>query len=188
MLSNKTFIIAAAAAALTTTPALADPKSPIASQAKTEQSAPVAQATTAARPASGDVIDVVKGDAQFSTFARAVEAAGLTSTLEDATAKTVFAPTNEAFAALPAGTLDTLLKPENRQQLVTLLNNHVVPATATSQQLAGRNVRATAVGGQQLTIDARDGVKVNDARVIRADLRASNGVVHGIDKVLMPPT
>lgn len=193
MTSNRNFMIAAAAVALLAAPALADPATktgpaaqPQASQAQASQATPAVE-PSATPAASGDIVDVVKADRQFSTFTRAVEAAGLTSELEGREAMTVFAPTNEAFAALPAGTLETLLKPENRAKLVALINYHVVPAAATSQQLAGRTVRATAINGQSLTIDGRDGVKVNDARVTRADLRASNGVVHGVDKVLMPP-
>jgi uncharacterized surface protein with fasciclin (FAS1) repeats len=176
-------MIAAAVAALVSAPALADP-APAASPAAT--AAPAAE-TAAAPASSSDIIDVVKADPQFSTFTRAVEAAGIGAQLEGDQKMTVFAPTNAAFAALPAGTLDTLLKPENRAQLVALLNYHVVPAQATAEQFAGRTVRATSVNGQPLTIDGRTGVKVNDATVVRADLRASNGIVHGVDKVLTPP-
>lgn len=182
MTSDKKFMIAAAAVALLSAPALADPQ-PAASAAATPAARPAA-----ATPTSGnDILDVVKADRQFSTFAKVVEAAGLTAELEGAEPMTVFAPTDAAFQALPAGTLDNLLKPENRAQLVALVNYHVVPAAATSQQLNGRTVRATAVNGQPLTIDARSGVKVNDATVVRADLKASNGVIHGVDKVLTPP-
>lgn len=182
MTSNKKLMVAAAAFALVSAPALADPAS---SAPKTP---PSAAARDAAPATTGDVLDVVKADQEFSTFARAVEAAGLTAQLEGAEAKTVFAPTNAAFEALPPGALDDLLKPENRAKLVALLNYHVIPAAATSQQLNGRTVRARTVSGEQLTIDARAGVKVNDAKVVRADLRASNGVVHGVDKVLTPAT
>lgn len=200
MTSHKNFMIAAAAVALLTAPALADPQPAAAPKAAASPAAapatptaepaaaPATRAAPAATPHSGnDIVDVVKADRQFSTFAKIVEAAGLTAELEGAEPMTVFAPTDAAFQALPAGTLDTLLKPENRAQLVAFVNYHVVPAAATSQQLNGRTVRATAVNGQQLTIDARSGVKVNDATVVRADLKASNGVVHGVDKVLTPP-
>lgn len=182
MTSQKNFMIAAAAVALLAGPALADPQPAAAPKAAVS---PAAASTT---PQSGaDIVDVVKADRQFTTFAKVVEAAGLTAELEGAEPMTVFAPTDAAFQALPAGTLDTLLKPENRAQLVALVNYHVVPAAATSQQLNGRTVRATSVSGQPLTIDARSGVKVNDATVVRADLKASNGVIHGVDKVLTPP-
>lgn len=199
MTSNRNFMIAAAVAALLSAPALADPApatqpnatpaaaaAPAAEPAATPTSPTAAPAATAAATNS-DIVDVVKADPQFSTFTRAVQAAGLSAELEGSEKMTVFAPTNAAFQALPAGTLENLLKPENRAQLVALLNYHVVPAQATSQQLAGRTVRATSVNGQPLTIDGRVGVKVNDATVVRADLHASNGVVHGVDKVLTPP-
>lgn len=193
MTSNRNFMIAAAAVALLSAPALADPKpteaapsvEPAASAPAATPSATAPAAT--AQASASDIVDVVKADAQFSTFARAVEAAGISAQLEGDQKMTVFAPTNAAFAALPAGALDNLLKPENRAQLVALLNYHVVPAQASSDQLEGRTVRATSVNGQPLTIDGRSGVKVNDATVVRADLRASNGVVHGVDKVLTPP-
>jgi len=184
MTTHRNFMIAAAVAALLSAPALADP----APAATTPATPPAASAPAVkAEAAAGDIVDIVKADAQFSTFARAVEAAGLAAQLEGDQKMTVFAPTNAAFAALPAGALDDLLKPENRAALVALLNYHVVPAQASSQQLAGRTVRATSVNGQPLTIDGREGVKVNDATVVRADLQASNGVVHGVDKVLTPP-
>lgn len=184
MISDRKFMFAAAIAALLASPALADPQPAPAPKA----AAPAVEPAARPAPQSGnDIVDVVKADRQFSTFAKVVEAAGLTAELEGAEPMTVFAPTDAAFQALPPGALDTLLKPENRAQLVALVNYHVVPAAATSQQLNGRTVRATSVSGQQLTIDARSGVKVNDATVVRADLKASNGVVHGVDKVLMPP-
>lgn len=180
MKSHTHLLIAAAAAALMSAPALAGP-------AAENKTTPAAQSQTSAPAAASDIVDVVKADAQFSTFVRAVEAAGIGAQLEGDQKMTVFAPTNAAFAALPAGALEDLLKPENRAKLVALLNYHVVPAEALSQQLAGRTVRAASVSGQPLTIDGRAGVKVNDATVVKADLRASNGVVHGVDKVLTPP-
>jgi uncharacterized surface protein with fasciclin (FAS1) repeats len=190
MTSNRNFMIAAAAAALLAGPALADPAPAAAPKAAASPATPAVEPSATARPApnaTADIVDVVKADRHFSTFARVVEAAGLTAELEGAEPMTVFAPTDAAFQALPAGTLDTLLKPENRAKLVALVNYHVVPAAATSQQLNGRTVRATSISGQQLTIDARSGVKVNDATVVRADMKASNGVVHAVDKVLTPP-
>jgi uncharacterized surface protein with fasciclin (FAS1) repeats len=133
-----------------------------------------------------DIVDIAASDARFSTLVAAVQAAGLVETLKGPGPFTVFAPTNEAFAALPAGTVDNLLKPENREQLAAILTYHVVPGAVTSDQLAGKRLRVATVNGQTLHIDGRRGVHVNRSRVIQADIMAANGVIHVIDRVLLP--
>ncbi len=133
-----------------------------------------------------DIVDIAASDDQFSTLVAAVSAAGLVETLKGPGPFTVFAPTNDAFAALPAGTVETLLKPENKDQLVKVLTYHVVPGAVTSDQLAGKRLNVATVQGQTVHIDGRRGVKVNKSNVTSADIIASNGVIHVIDRVLLP--
>ncbi len=135
-----------------------------------------------------DIVDVAAGNDAFSTLVAAVTEAGLVDTLKGSGPFTVFAPTNEAFEKLPAGTVETLLQPENRDQLVAILTYHVVPARVPSSDLAGQTVAARTVQGGQLTIDGRDGVLVNDATVTQADIEASNGIIHVVDTVILPPS
>jgi len=140
-----------------------------------------------AQPASGDIVDVASGNGDFETLVAAVKAAGLVETLKGDGPFTVFAPTDEAFAKLPAGTLENLLKPENRDQLTRILTFHVVPGRVTSDQLAGKQTQAGTAEGQSLNIDASGaGVMVQQAMVTAADIPASNGVIHVIDTVLIP--
>ena len=136
---------------------------------------------------SADIVDVAVGAGQFQTLAAALQAANLVDTLKGDGPFTVFAPTDEAFRALPAGTVERLLRPENRAELTRILTYHVVPGRVTSDQLAGQQVQPSTVAGARLRIDARQGVSVNDARVVNADVAASNGVIHVIDRVLLPP-
>ncbi len=133
-----------------------------------------------------DIVDIAAGNPDFSTLVAAVSAAGLVDTLKSDGPFTVFAPTNAAFAALPAGTVETLLKPENKDQLIKVLTYHVVPGAVTSDQLAGKRLSVATVQGQNLHVDGRKGVKVNKSKVTAADIIASNGVIHVIDKVLLP--
>ncbi len=133
-----------------------------------------------------DIVDIAASNPDFSTLVAAVKAAGLVDTLKGPGPFTVFAPTNEAFAALPAGTVETLLKPENKAQLVKVLTYHVVPGAVTSDQLAGKRIDVATVQGSTVHIDGRNGVRVNKSRVITADIKASNGVIHVIDAVLLP--
>ncbi len=121
----------------------------------------------------------------LKTLVAAIEAADLTDTLMNGGPFTVFAPTNEAFAALPEGTLDELLKPENKEKLAAILTYHVIPGKVTAVDVVNLS-SATTVNGQTLTIMTGDGVKVDDAKVIRTDIMAKNGVIHTIDKVIMP--
>jgi uncharacterized surface protein with fasciclin (FAS1) repeats len=136
--------------------------------------------------ASANIVETAAAAGQFETLAAALEAAGLTDTLKGDGPFTVFAPTDEAFAKLPEGTIESLLKSENRDQLVAILTYHVVPGKVTAAEVATLDETAT-VNGADLTIDASGSrVKVNDAEVITADVAASNGVIHVIDTVLLP--
>ncbi|SDD31669.1 fasciclin domain-containing protein [Ruegeria marina] len=132
-----------------------------------------------------DIVDTAAGAGSFSTLVAAVQAAGLVDTLKGEGPFTVFAPTDEAFAALPAGTVENLLKPENKDQLVAVLTYHVVPGKVMSTDLSD-DMTATTVQGGAVTIDLDNGVMVNDATVSTADIEASNGVIHVIDKVILP--
>lgn len=136
--------------------------------------------------AQPDIVDVAASVDRFSTLVAAVQAAGLVDTLKGPGPFTVFAPVDAAFGALPEGTVDSLLMPENRDELVSVLTYHVVPGAVTSDQLAGQRLDVETVQGGTLHIDARDGVHVNNARVITADIPASNGVIHAINAVLLP--
>ncbi|WP_037310669.1 fasciclin domain-containing protein [Ruegeria halocynthiae] len=134
---------------------------------------------------SKDIVDTAIGAGSFNTLVAAVQAAELVDTLKGQGPFTVFAPTDEAFAALPDGTVATLLQPENKDQLVAILTYHVVPGKVMSGDLSDEMTAATVQGGD-ITIDLDDGVKVNDANVVQADIETSNGVIHVIDKVILP--
>jgi len=135
-----------------------------------------------------DIVDTAVAAGSFETLVAAVQAAGLVDTLKGEGPFTVFAPTDEAFAALPEGTVENLLKPENRDQLVAVLTYHVVPGKVMSGDLAGKSMDVATVEGSDVAVDATgDAVMVNDATVIGADVEASNGVIHVIDKVILPP-
>ena len=135
-----------------------------------------------------DIVDVAAGNESFDTLVQAVQAAGLVDTLKGEGPFTVFAPTDEAFAELPEGTLESLLQPENQDQLQAILTYHVVPGEVTSDQLAGQQLSVETVQGAPVEIDAANGgVMVNDAQVTQPDVQADNGVIHVIDKVIMPP-
>ena len=133
-----------------------------------------------------DIVDIAASNDDFSTLVAAVTAAGLVETLKGDGPFTVFAPTNAAFAKLPAGTVESLLEPANRDTLVSILTYHVVPGAVTSDQLAGKRLNVTTVQGGTVHVDGRNGVKVNNATVTAADIMATNGVVHVIDTVLLP--
>ena len=134
-----------------------------------------------------DIVETAIAAGNFSTLAKALTAAGLIDTLKGDGPFTVFAPTDEAFAKLPPQTLSDLLKPENKEKLTAILTYHVVPGKVTASQVSNIN-QAITVQGQSLKVDAKDGVKINDAKVIAADVEASNGVIHVIDSVLLPST
>lgn len=133
-----------------------------------------------------DIVDTAVEAGQFETLVAAVEAAGLVETLKGEGPFTVFAPTDEAFAALPKGTVESLLEEENRDQLEAILTYHVVPGKVMAEDAMATD-SATTVQGQDLTITTMDGsVMIDDATVVQADIEASNGVIHVIDGVLMP--
>lgn len=146
--------------------------------------APLALGAVAAKAA--DIVDTAVSAGQFGTLVTAVQAAGLVDTLKGTGPFTVFAPTDEAFAKLPAGTVENLLKPENKDQLVAVLTYHVVPGKIMSSDIAGQTAMVKTVQGSDLSVDATDGVKVDEATVVSADVEASNGVIHVIDTVVMP--
>lgn len=133
-----------------------------------------------------DIVDTAVAAGSFTTLVTAVQAAGLVETLKGEGPFTVFAPTDAAFAALPAGTVDNLLKPENKEQLAAVLTYHVLPGKVMSGDIAGKTLEATTVQGSTVAIDASNGVKVDGANVIAADIEATNGVIHVIDAVILP--
>lgn len=132
-----------------------------------------------------DIVDTAVAAGSFETLVAAVQAADLVDTLKGEGPFTVFAPTDDAFAALPEGTVESLLKPENKDQLVAILTYHVVPGKVMSGDLSDDMTAATVQGGD-ITIDLDAGVMVNDANVVQADIEAENGVIHVIDKVILP--
>lgn len=135
---------------------------------------------------NADIVEVAVSAGQFTTLVTALEAAELVETLKGDGPFTVFAPTDAAFAALPDGTLAALLEPANRDQLVSILSYHVVAGRITSDQLADEQRSFDTLQGQRLHIDGKIGVRVNNATVTQADITARNGVIHVIDKVLLP--
>jgi uncharacterized surface protein with fasciclin (FAS1) repeats len=139
------------------------------------------------RPAqAGTIVEIAAGNPDFSTLVKAVQAAGLAETLSGNGPFTVFAPTNQAFAALPKGTLEKLLKPENRDLLRKVLTYHVVAGDVTSQDL--RSGRVATVQGSPITVNVRgQKIRINNSNVVAADIDAKNGVIHVIDHVLLPP-
>ena len=132
-----------------------------------------------------DIVDTAVNAGSFETLVAAVQAAGLVDTLKGEGPFTVFAPTDEAFAALPEGTLEDLLKPENNDTLTAILTFHVVPGKVMSGDLTDDMMAATVQGGEVM-IDLDNGVMVQDANVVTADIETSNGVIHVIDKVMLP--
>jgi uncharacterized surface protein with fasciclin (FAS1) repeats len=135
---------------------------------------------------SKDIVDTAVAAGQFNTLAAALEAADLVDTLKGDGPFTVFAPTDAAFAKLPAGTVESLLKPENRDQLVAILTYHVVPGKVAAADVVKLDEAKTVNGkGVQITV-ADSGVQVDNANVIKTDIEASNGVIHVIDTVIIP--
>lgn len=141
----------------------------------------------AAEGESMDIVDTAVSAGSFSTLAAALGAGGLIDTLKGPGPFTVLAPTDDAFAALPAGTVESLLKPENKDQLVSILTYHVIPGNLSLQQLSRKDGMATVNGETvSLSLTPERNLKVDDAFVINADIAASNGVIHVIDGVLIP--
>jgi uncharacterized surface protein with fasciclin (FAS1) repeats len=136
---------------------------------------------------AADIVDTAASAGQFETLVAAVQAAGLVETLKGEGPFTVFAPTDDAFAKLPEGTVENLLKPENRDQLVEILTYHVVPGKTMSSDIAGQELEVVTVQGETIAIAAANGaVMVNDAQVVQADIETDNGVIHVIDTVILP--
>lgn len=134
-----------------------------------------------------DIVDTAISAGSFNTLVAAVKAAGLVETLKGDGPFTVFAPTDAAFAKLPAGTVEMLLEPENKAKLTAVLTYHVVPGKVMSADLAGKKLEAATVQGQKVSIDATmGGVSVDGAKVVTADIATSNGVIHVIDTVILP--
>jgi uncharacterized surface protein with fasciclin (FAS1) repeats len=135
---------------------------------------------------SKDIVETAVAAGSFKTLAKALQAADLVTTLKGAGPFTVFAPTDEAFAKLPAGTLEDLLKPENKAKLQRILTYHVVPGKVMASDVV-KMQSAKAVSGDTLSIASRDGsVTVDKAHVVKTDIAASNGVIHVIDTVILP--
>ncbi|MDG2088864.1 MAG: fasciclin domain-containing protein [Arenicellaceae bacterium] len=133
-----------------------------------------------------DIVDTAVSSGQFTTLVAAVQAAGLVDVLKGEGPFTVFAPTDEAFAALPEGTVENLLKPENLDQLIAILTYHVVPGKIMSVDIAGKTAEVATVQGSNISVDATNGVKVDNATVVTADIETDNGVIHVIDQVVLP--
>lgn len=166
--------LAVLAAAVTLTPSL------FAGECSAKQTASAATCT-----AGKDLVSVASGADNFKTLVAAVKAAGLVETLQGKGPFTVFAPTDEAFAKLPAGTVENLLKPENKEKLVSILTYHVVPGQVMAADV--KTMKAKAVNGKELSIKVEGGsVTVDNARVVKTDVAASNGVIHVIDTVVLP--
>lgn len=146
----------------------------------------VAAVSFSANAQSKDIVSLAVGSENLSTLVAAVKAGGLVETLQGDGPFTVFAPTNEAFAALPAGTLEMLLKTENKDKLVAILTYHVVAGKVKSTDLK-EGMQAATVQGSKVTVSLKGGAKISGANVVTADIMASNGVVHVIDKVILPP-
>jgi uncharacterized surface protein with fasciclin (FAS1) repeats len=139
-----------------------------------------------AQSAEMDIVDTAVSAGQFETLAAAVEAGGLVDTLKGPGPFTVFAPTDEAFAKLPDGTVENLLKPENKEQLVAILTYHVVPGKVMAADVVGLS-EAKTVNGEMLTVGADGGnVMIDGATVVTTDIQATNGVIHVVDAVLLP--
>jgi uncharacterized surface protein with fasciclin (FAS1) repeats len=159
---------------------------PLAAAQKAQAKTPVQ--AVAFKAEAKDIVDTAVGAGSFKTLVAAVQAAGLVETLKGEGPFTVFAPTDEAFAKLPAGTVETLLKPENKDQLVAVLTYHVVPGKVMAADVVKLTEAAT-VQGSKVKVKVVDGsVMIDAAKVVKADIETSNGVIHVIDAVILPPS
>jgi uncharacterized surface protein with fasciclin (FAS1) repeats len=143
--------------------------------------------TVAYKAESKDIVDTAVGAGSFKTLVAAVQAAGLVETLKGAGPFTVFAPTDEAFAKLPAGTVETLLKPENKDKLVAVLTYHVVPGKVLAADVVKLTEAPTVQGSKAKVKVANGTVMIDGAKVVKTDIETSNGVIHVIDAVILPP-
>ena len=148
---------------------------------------PSIPAPGATEPSKENVVALAAANDSFKTLTAALKAAGLAETLSGQGPFTVFAPTDAAFAQLPQDALQELLKPENKDILVKILTYHVVPGNVTSSDLKSGEVKTVEGGAVNVQADPSKGVSVNDASVVQPDIKASNGVIHAIDKVMLPP-
>ena len=178
----KKITVFAAAGLLSLLAACGDDESTVATEAPSTE-APATEAPATEGP--GDIVAVASEAGSFSTLVAAVEAAGLVETLQGDGPFTVFAPTDDAFAALPAGLVDKLLLPENKELLAKILTYHVVSGKVMAADVMAGEVAT--VEGQNITLGTEGGVTVNGANVVSADVMASNGVIHVIDAVILPP-
>lgn len=143
--------------------------------------------STAARSTEQNIVDTAISAGQFNTLVTALKAAGLVDTLKGPGPFTVFAPTDAAFAKLPAGTVEKLLKPENKAQLTAILTYHVVPGTVMAADVV-KLKEAKTVNGKMIAVKVNgSAVMINDAKVSATDIAATNGVIHVIDSVILPP-
>jgi uncharacterized surface protein with fasciclin (FAS1) repeats len=140
----------------------------------------------AASATSKNIVETAVQSGKFNTLVAALNAAGLVNTLNGKGPFTVFAPSDTAFSKLPAGTVDGLLMPENKAKLVSILAYHVIPGKIMSGDIVGKKISVKTVQGSEVSVDAMYGVKINNSNVVSADIAATNGVIHVIDKVLMP--
>jgi len=136
---------------------------------------------------TGNIVEIAASNPNFKTLVTAIRAADLTETLSGDTKLTVFAPTDAAFAKLPKETLDKLLQPENKAALQQILTYHVVPGTINSQSLKSGQVKTVEGNRVHVAVSQQNGIRINKSRVIQADIEASNGIIHVIDTVLIPP-
>ena len=157
------------------------------SSATTSTETSGASSSAGAEAASTDIVDTAVGAGSFTTLVAAVQAAGLEETLRSAGPFTVFAPTDAAFAALPAGTLDSLLLPENREQLRSILTYHVVSGRVMASEAAAMTSAPTVQGAAAPIAPVEGGLTIGGARIVTTDIACSNGVIHVIDAVMMPP-
>jgi uncharacterized surface protein with fasciclin (FAS1) repeats len=158
-----------------------------ATEAETGTVAATEESATSSAAVEGDVIEVASASGDFTTLVSLLEAAGLTATLEGQGPFTVFAPNDAAFAALPAGTVDALMLPENRARLAQILSYHVVSGSElAAADFSGQTLTVATLEGRDIEVNGSNGVMVNNATVITPDIDATNGVIHVIDTVLIP--
>ena len=191
IMRRTTLVAVAAAAALTLAACSSSSEETATSEATaaaTEEAAEETEMTEEMEEApagAGTIVDIASTTDGFSTVVAAIQAAGLTETLAGEGPFTVFAPTDDAFASLPEGLVDALLLPENKDVLTKILTYHVVPGAVMAADVTDGEVAT--VEGQNVTLSTADGVKINDATVVQADIVADNGVIHVIDAVIVPP-
>lgn len=184
-LKRRTALVAVAAAAALTLVGCSSSTDETASESAVASEEAATDEMAEEATGAGTVVEIASSTDGFSTLVTAVGAADLVDTLNGEGPFTVFAPTDEAFAALPAGVLDALLLPENKDVLAKILTYHVVPGTVMAADVTDGEVAT--VEGQNVTLSTADGVSVNGAKVVQADIVGSNGVIHVIDAVILPP-